>query len=221
MDYNTGQGFLALFYLKSYNFLMKKLLPVLFILLLASCGGPDNEPEASDGVESTEHRIFITKATTDGAMTGGSGSDGLAKADDICISSARAAGLARTYKAVIGTFDTRANQRIIITGAIYTIAGTTKTEVADSSATFWSASTTNLSNPINRDEDGTYVTNAEAWTGSSEEGAGTDDDCLDWTDNSAGESGEYGDNDSVNATWIESGTPASCNNSKHLYCISQ
>jgi hypothetical protein len=199
---------------------MKKIIPVLCTFLVSSCGGPANEPTNSDGVSASEHRIFITSTTTDGAMTGGVGATGIDKADNLCQTAADNAGLIRDYKAIISTSDNKANQRIIISGAIYTIAGSNKTKIAESSSDFWSASTTNLLNPINRDEIGNYVTNATAWTGTDEEGNGTNEDCADWSTNSTG-TGDYGDNDEVTDAWVESTTPDNCSNSKRLYCISQ
>lgn len=199
---------------------MKKLSSIICAIFLASCGGPANEATNSDGVSSSEHRIFITSTTTDGAMTGGVGATGIEKADSLCQTTADNAGLIRDYKAIISTSDNKANQRIIISGAIYTIAGSNKTKIAESSSDFWSASTTNLLNPINRDESENYVTNATAWTGTDEEGNGTDEDCTDWSTNSTG-TGDYGDNDEVDAAWVESTTSDNCSNSKRLYCISQ
>lgn len=200
---------------------MKKFISLTALVLFVSCGGPDNGGDAdTDGVGSTEHRIFITSTTTDGAMSAAtSGSTGIEKADSICAARAQEANLTRTYKAVISTFDSKANERLIITGAIYVVAGSVKTEIADSSASLWTASTTNLSNPINRDEDGVYLTGQTTWTGTTEEGNGSDNDCTDWTN--TGSTGDYGTNDSLDATWIESGSSDSCSNSKHLYCISQ
>lgn len=203
---------------------MKKLISTSsLLLLLFSCGGPDNTSEETDGVGSNDHRVFITSSTVDGAMTGGTGSTGILKADDICSGLAENAKLTRTYKAIISTTDSNASERLVISGAIYIVAGSTATEIASSGSSLWNASVTNLKNPINRDENGTYLTNATIWTGSGEEGNNTSEDCNKWTHNTSGTySGDYGSNDAVDELWIGNTSPDSnCSNSKHLYCISQ
>lgn len=202
---------------------MKNLfISILLLLLLVSCGGPDNGGELTDGISSTEHRIFITSTTTKGDMSSGTGADGLAKADDICNTTAKAADLQLTYKAVLGTSDFSALNRIIITGAIYVLAGSDATKIADSSTQFWGTSVSDfLLNPINRDENGTYLTNGEVWTGSSSDGTFTGDDCNKWTDATTSYQGDYGDYDKIDDNFISAGLPKNCNDIKHLYCISQ
>jgi hypothetical protein len=199
----------------------KKIHYLLISFLIISCGGPDNGAELTDGIASADHRIFVTSSTVDGAMTSGSGSTGLAKADSICATAATNASLKRTYKAIISDSSTHAKDRLVISGAVYVVAGSATTKIAADSASLWNADTTSLLAAIDRDEDGTYTTSVEVWTGSLADGTRELDNCTNWTTASSGTSGDIGNNGNVDAKWLEMASASTCNNSKHLYCISQ
>lgn len=200
---------------------MKKLIATTsLILILASCGGPDNGNEDSDGVGLTDHRIFISSSATTGDMNGGTGSTGLAKGDDICNDLADAAGLTRSYKAILSDDTADTSSMLQITGSIYTVTKDGVSNlIAEASSEFWDADTTEHKNLIDYDENGELLSNKEIWTGSFEAGTSTDDDCSNWT--STGGNATFGDNSEKNSLWIESSGTAICSTSKHLYCISQ
>lgn len=200
---------------------MKKLISTsTLLLLLASCGGPENGNESSDGVELTEHRIFITSSTTNGIMVGGTGATGLEKADSICTSLAKAAGLTRSYKAILSDSTAHASNRLVITGAIYVIDGSSnKNEIADSAAALWNAESVPLKNTIDYNENEAYITNKEVWSGTEAGGTLGLKSCDKWDD--VAETADYGSNSDKDGNWIETTSTASCSTSKHLYCISQ
>ena len=204
---------------------MKNILYLCFLISLLSCGGPDNAGgEDTDGLQADEHRIFVTSQKVDGAISGYTGETGLDRADKVCETLALSAQLVRPYKAILSDSNTNAQERLFIRGAIYVVHGTVKTLVADSSSDLWDGS---ISNPINRNEQEVYVNpGVDVWTGTEEGGFASVSFCtnvssLDWSSNLVTDSGDYGTSGSVNGEWIETGSSATCNNTKYLYCISQ
>lgn len=200
---------------------MKKLIfTSLFILLFASCGGPDNGAEETDGISLSDHRIFVSSTTTTGTMTGGTGATGLEKADNKCKILAKAAGLTRDYKAILSDSDFHASNRLVITGAIFVVNGQSVAhEIADSAAALWDTDSSPLSNSVDYTEAGTLKSGVQVWTGTQEDGTLALNHCDKWSDST--EDGDYGENVNKDSKWLDAGTAASCSNSKHLYCISQ
>ncbi len=187
-------------------------------MILTACGsGTPGDGSSSDGVNSDDHRVFVTSTSYDGNLGGISG------ADTKCATAATAAGLERTYKAIITTADadTTAFKRLNFSGAIYTVdASDNSALVAASGADLWLAETKALLNDINLDENGATVSKTP-WTGTSSDGGViSTSHCSSWTVNSAGTDGEIGDTGRSDDRWVELGLE-NCSNQNPIYCISQ
>lgn len=204
---------------------MKKLIKFIGIgALIYSCGGPDNGTVESDGVLPGEHRIFITKSSSIKADFSSSGLTGIAGADALCNAYAEAASLKKEYKAIISDDTSAAKDRLVFTGSIYTVSGSIKTKVAESSSEFWDSSSSDLLSKIDWDEDGRSVTSGNVWTGTTSSGTSHTENCSNWATSSLSDGskkGGFGDVNQTNDLWIEDGTGQPCSLTAHLYCISQ
>ena len=211
---------------------MKNLIILISVsIIFTSCGGADNDTVEIDGVLPGEHRVFITKNGSIEADFNSSGLSGLAGADRLCDTYAQAAGLTKDYKAILSDDsngnESTAKSRLIITGAIYTVTGSIKTEVAGSGDEFWNSDTVPILSKIDWDEDGNSVSSGKVWTGTTTSGTSDGNNCEDWTEvasnNGSGTSynGTYGDVNVITlGKWIED-TTQPCSSTSHLYCISQ
>jgi hypothetical protein len=203
-----------------YNFIMKKILIIISAsIIFISCGGADNNTVDIDGVRPTEHRVFITKAGTIKGDFSSSSTTGLAGADELCNTYADAAGLTKDYKAILTDGTNTAKDRLVFTGAIYTVTGSEKRKVADSSVELFNADTVPLLSKIDWDEDGMSVSSGNVWTGSNTDGTNDGAHCTNWTDATTG-TGNAGDVNETGQKWIDN-NPLACTSTAHLYCISQ
>jgi hypothetical protein len=203
--------------------LVKKYFLLICIFSFASCGGADTGG-ASDGLDSSDHRVFVTSSTTNGEFLAGVDDSivGVAAADQICEDLADSAGLTRTYKAIISDDSADAKTRLFITGAIYTVAGSASTLIANTETEFWAASSTALINDIDRDESGTFISDSsKVWTGSSNTGTKNTENCNDWKVDTSGTTGSTGQLGYVNGLWLDNTEDIACNQYLRLYCISQ
>ncbi len=189
---------------------MNKIL-LLSTFFLIACGVSDSSDEA-DGISSSDHRIFVTSNSFNGSLGGISG------ADDKCLLAARAAGLERTYRAILSTASSNAEERLNITGNVFVFTDSeTPQLVAPSGVALWGTRLSSLNGAINRDEF-FNLSAVSVWTGTGIEGdfiAGNT--CSDWSFNSG--SGFTGRSDSISQDWVEN-IPANCSASNRLYCIS-
>jgi hypothetical protein len=200
---------------------MKKLIISLSAsILISSCGGPNGTSVETDGILPGEHRVFITKSSSIKADFSSSGSNGLVGADKLCDTYAKAAGLELTYKAILSDGSTMAKNRLVFIGSIYTVTGSIKTKVAESSVELWNADTVPLLSKIDWNEDGMSVSSGNVWTGSNSDGTIDGDHCDNWTDVSAG-NGHLGDVNETGQKWISNQSLVCNGTTAHLYCISQ
>jgi hypothetical protein len=189
-------------------------------ILVSSCGGASGDGSSTDGVEALEHRIFLTSESHNGKIVEVGGLEALEAADAICLRLAKAASLERKYKAILSTDSETAKDRLVITGAIYTVAGTEKTKIFQTSATLWDSDNTPLLNDINRDESGTLIIgSAPVWSGTQNNG-GSDSNCLNWKSDLGTEDARVGVRGSQSDTWLDS-SDNPCSNTYPFYCISQ
>ena len=206
----------APFFVLGHTFGMKKLSLLCTAYLMASCGADSTSGEGTDGVGASEHRAFVTSGTYSGGLGGLSG------ADSTCSSAASAAGLSRTYNAILSDSSTSADDRLAFSGSIYVVdSNDEKTLVAGSGSELWNTSSNDLTNQINIDENGDTVTADDyVWTGTTSEGGAQIDNCSDWTSSSSSINGDYGNLDLIDSGWIKYGFDT-CEQSFHLYCVSQ
>lgn len=195
---------------------MRKVLIFLNCLtFLVACGGPDGTAEDSDGLSPENHRIFVSSTTYSGGQIASQSS-----AQTKCTELAKAAGLVRTYKAILSTQADPATNYLDITGSIYIFTDAeTKKLVASTVSDLWDAEVGNtLLNGVDRDESYNTVTGERVWTGTNNNGGTANANCDDWND--VAQTGWYGLTAAVDDTWLEKDT-ASCSNSYRIYCISQ
>jgi len=195
--------------------------------LLFSCLGGT---QASDGVSGNDHRIFATSAGyQSNTFTGGT-------PDAACAAAANAAGLTRTYIALLSNSTLSAINKIGDNGgAIYEISNASGTvEIApsfnDGSTGLWNTSVSNLAHAIDVDENGNGNSGAAIFTGSTS--AGSQDPstapimpasfCNDWstTGGAVLTTVIIGTSGAADSTWMQNGSQA-CNVQAHLYCISE
>lgn len=198
---------------------MKKLvLGLSFCVFFYSCGEvADGNGTGSDGVGSLEHRIFASSSTHNGNLGGASG------ADTICQNLATAAGLSRSYEALVSTDSEDADDKLRFSGAIYIVdTSDEKTLVAGSGSELWGTDSANLTARINVDEDGnTITTTNNTWTGTNSDGGNqVGRNCSNWSSSSVSIDGFYGNTDSFSATWVENNFE-DCANTNRIYCVSQ
>lgn len=181
-----------------------------------------------DGVPLSAHRIFVTST----AYPTGSISDNgdLRLADQICVQHARAAGLRRDYKAILGTEQSAsmsARSRLDLGGPVYQFrADNTRELIASDAVDLFRmsgayADVSSLSSVPHFDETYSSRVGAGVWTGSVVSGVGYLD--CDWfKSSSALESSMTG---VVQATphpsWLTHPSGPDCTGSQRLYCISQ
>lgn len=198
---------------------MKKLIFIISLsFIITSCGTDSSSGSGTDGLNSSDHRIFVTSTTTNGNL------GGLTGADEFCQGVAEDAGLKRTYKAVLGDSSTAASSsnRLEFTGSIYMVdASDSDILIASTGTDLWAteSSSQDLLAAIDLDESGNSVTSTP-WTGSNSEGSVyTNGHCSDWSSTSG--AGVIGSNAAQDGTWLEYDPNGPCGNSYPLYCISQ
>ena len=214
---------MALFIFSSYNDVMRIQFALFCLtsLVLVSCGQPESS-DCSDGIGCNDHRIFVSSQTYNGNF------DGITGADASCQVLANAAGLSRTYKAILSDSSTNAVDRLAFTGAVYTVDGQDEINlVAKVGSDLWATDTVgNLLARIDYDEEGNSVTSRNPWTGSTGEGFRNDDFCtdngVDWTSDSSSVEGDVGSTDFDDERWLENVAITSyCSEFNPIICISQ
>lgn len=201
---------------------MNKTLCIILFISIYSCGGPGGGTTITDGINTLDHRIFITAGTTTGKIISGV-LTGLDAADKICKDAAEGAGLNRDYKAILGTPTTTAKSRLILSGKILMVAGTQTITIADSSDDLWNADTTQLQYAITLNENETQVSTSEhVWSGTESDGTSNTDACVNWTSLLNTDDGAAGNIGSTDENWIYNPSLSkNCSTLGHLYCISQ
>lgn len=189
---------------------------LLILLVLTSCGDLDLLIE-EDGVQTYEHRIFVTEGLYPANF------QRLTQADNYCQVEARAAGLTKTYKAIISGSNTNARNRIQLFGSVYNVDQSGQLiKVVDSGPRLWDTFNYRLLSPIVYDANGS-MRGGYVWTGSSSEGSIAYEHCLNWTSNSASSSAKasVGSVGAYNHEWLEFFPSLGCNETARFYCISQ
>lgn len=174
----------------------------------------------TDGTLVENYRIFVSSVEYSGNL------GGLAGADAKCQSLASAAGLTRTYKAILSSSSVNAVDRInkSLTGKVIMIQnGGSEIQVASSIAALFDAASLNLQHFINLDEAGLTQTGS-AFTGSANDGTKISADsgsfCGDWTNTS--DDSYVGSLEDSDGTWLnQSDASCSVGNEKRLFCLSQ
>lgn len=196
---------------------MNKLLSFTMLsILLVACGGENPADSlATDGVGADDHRVFVTSTTYSGNL------GGIVGANLKCASVAQAAGLKRSYKAIISVKDQEPLNTLAFSGAIYTVDSSENTNlIVSTGSDLWNANTVDLLNQINVDENGETVA-VSVWTGA--DGSGGDQNetnCDEWEDSSIGQDGQFGSTTNTDDRWINTNFE-DCANDNALYCISQ
>lgn len=183
-------------------------------IIFASCGSAEGDSK-SDGLDSVDHRIFVTSLDYAGDL------GGLEGADLKCKSLAEAAGLTREYKAILSTDTEQARDRLNLIGAVYIFdESKNKQEVVSVGLDLWSSQLEVL---VELDERGERRIST-VWTGTDSDGGNSGasaPNCSGWTSSDAGASGMVGDNQSLFDLWLEEPSSISCDSLKPIYCISQ
>lgn len=187
---------------------------ILFAASLTSCLAV---PEAGDGIEANERRVFVTSDSFDGKMNSKT-------PDTLCNEAATAAKLERTYRAIVSTTAGSATERMVAGGeGIYKIDSTgKKVLVADNIGDLWDSSVDNLKLAIDIDEKGNTKGTSDVWTGTLVTGDIDDDTtdvCDNWTSNDGSLETNAGTTASSGSQWIANKT-LTCDSDAHLYCIS-
>ena len=192
--------------------LFKKLSIIISITSIASCGSPTGG-DPVDGIKVGEHRVFVTSTSRMGSFGGVSG------ADSICLTLARAAGLKRSYKAILSDSSNAAKDRLSLLGAVFIFHTQDQIEkVVELGVDLWDSS---LLRAIDRDEQFNIVSDT-VWTGTESEGtSGFSTNCNDWSSSSSSNTGSVGDSSMTDDRYIELGSDESCDTAHRFYCISQ
>lgn len=200
---------------KSWSLLVKtkSLYLLLTILAVVACGQKDSG-ESTDGISSSQHRIFITSNPYQGDF------GSISQANILCNTAARSAGLDLNYQAILSDSLSSAINSLSLVGSVYTFdeAGM-KSLITENGADLWDNNNVSFVNPINRDEFGDIVlSSAHVWTGSNDTGYGQGDNCSNWgSDGAIGRYGKVGAQ--TFGEWLEIGSKT-CSGYSHLYCIS-
>ena len=174
--------------------------------------------DPSDGLASYEHRMFTTEADYAPSDLGVAG----VNADGLCMTSAQAAGLTRTYRAILASSNRTPATFLRSNGAVYIFDSSgTRRLVANSLTALWDAGTTALQSTLSYDQFGAGPGSQLVWTGSNSNGTyHPTSNCADWSSSVAGPTGRIGRPSDVDGQWIDRAN-LPCNFSARLYCISQ
>jgi hypothetical protein len=211
-------------------------------LCIADRAGNVTTGHSVSNVKSKPHILFITSDDymTNHPFTANFG--GLSGADAICTQAAGGGDSSlvlenahgASWRAVLSDSTMDAQARVVVTGTVvasfnlYTLAAdradlwTNGIAVAACQPTF--GSPPNIC--ILDESQGTVSYPYLAWTGSSGTGMRTttlstpESNCLNWSSNSAGQSGHTGDASNSGQSWLD-GVDATCDQSRSLLCISQ
>lgn len=187
---------------------------LILLLLVTACGDSELLVE-EDGVQAFEHRIFVTESLYPANF------QRLSQADDHCQEEARAAGLKKTYKAIISGSNTSAKNRLSLYGSIYNVDSNGRLiKVVASGPSLWNTFQLRLLAPVVFDANG-MQRGGYAWTGSHSEGSLAIEHCLNWTSTTSSNRAAIGSVGAINNEWLEFYPSGNCDESRRLYCISQ
>jgi hypothetical protein len=162
--------------------------------------------------------LFATSATTTGnILPDGGKTRGVAGGDALCMSLRRQEWGNVTFKSWLGTVDYQPAKNLDgDAGAGYV------TPRGDFVAAEGGLVSLPLLRPPNVMEDGGSLEDgATAWTGANPDGTSAGFDCLGWTSESSGETGEYGVTAETGIRWTAYEVPGSCDVPRHIYCVEQ
>lgn len=200
--------------------------------------GIDNDLDSfADTFDDDCHAVFVTNITTAGnillTVTGNPGtygscglvSTGLAAADCICNVLAQNSSIAfindtiraKEYLAFLSNavLGTNAIDRLEHNGQYVNANGVI---VAESIPDLVDADS--LFAAINRDQNNNLIASGNVWTGSNSAGqANLLENCVEWTVGTILTNGGIGNLASTSTSWVDAGSPITCNNSARLYCF--
>lgn len=192
-----------------------KSLYLLLTLFIVACGQKDSG-NSTDGISSSQHRIFITSNSYQGDF------GSISQANILCNTAARSAGLELSYKAILSDNVSDAINNILLVGEIYIFdASNIKTLITEAGADLWDNDNVTFINPIDKDEYGQPVFGS-VWTGTNGNGYKDvgDDFCSSWISQSSAVFGRFGEIGPTDMSeWINKGS-LNCSAYAHLYCIS-
>jgi hypothetical protein len=143
-----------------------------------------------------------------------------AGADAICRARASAAGLTRSYQALIAHGDegSLGNPKVRFRGegAVYAVCGSDAFRVSASLTAMWSPP---LDAAIQCDEFGSTVSSM-VWTGATDDGDFSGQTCLEWNSSLPVVESNFGNPNLKDSGWIKDGLAESCDTPLALYCIS-
>lgn len=175
-----------------------------------------NKPTKTYG-GGTVSTIFLTATTQNGAFSGYSGANGLAKADAFCQARGDTFSTGKTWKAILSTSTVSAASRISSSGEIRNLAGTL---VANNYADLFDNA---LAAGISYQDTFATSTTTQIFTGTTTAGLVSTAHCTDWTSSAAGGAGGTGSRGSAGSatgTWIgNTGSTTNCNNARRIWCI--
>ena len=174
----------------------------------AEIRGPITDAMEYDGVLLDEHRIFTSSVQYNGNFGGISG------ADTTCNALAASVGLKRQYRALLGTTTQTIASRFTSSARvmIYSAASGGFELVSQSLASAVSGSSSLLRN-VALDESGAATTSS-IWTCFT-----TTNCCVNWTDQTAGNTARTGSAVSTGPSWL-SNTDLACSFTSRITCVS-
>ena len=173
--------------------------------------------DTEDSVSVCRHRLFWTSSVTNGALGGLSG------ADAFCETRANAAGLTRSYKALLADSTTLVQAHVNVSRGVSIAVNSQEVLLANTPSEFWGGE---LLNRPNSNELGDAGTGLRACTGFNELGgvhtqAAITNYCNDWTDSSSGAFAPVGA-PQTESFWADtSNSLYTCASAARIYCISQ
>jgi hypothetical protein len=189
---------------------------------LGACAGPARlycvssplalpDPERIPDL-STARLLFVTSATTTGALGGLTGAHGLCRV--AAANGAATAGIDAQWFALLATLDgVRARDHVQGLGAVVDVGGR---PLARSVPELWEGA---LVNGVIADEDGAAATgNLSVWTGARPSGVPSGDDCAGWTDGASAQA-TVGTAGATGPAWLDASS-GPCSAARRLYCIS-
>lgn len=155
------------------------------------------------------HKVFITSATYDGSQID------LATADAACDTIGDANVAAQTWVALLSDSANTLASRVDLTTTIVNLSSqpiaANEADLLDNALIY----------AITYDETNAAVTASDrVWTGSGSNGAAAVNTCLDWLDNTAGNSGQVGSPQSATGAFLDTTTNTCDTNTNHIYCVS-
>lgn len=175
--------------------------------------GPQGEQgPPGTGVSELPKTVFITSEEFDGNL------GGVAGADAKCQNAADTAGLGKDWKAWIAIDNTT----VPAARFAFSAHGYQTIDGRPLGGTRFDHFPLGLLNALDVDENGQAILdNPSVWTGIRATGAATMFNCIDWTSNSAGDSGSRGITGNTEEAWTALGDSVDCDDSYRFYCFEQ